>query len=209
MLIFTTAIGMTLSDIEQIKDIPFGAFVIHLPDDDHSTSIKVDDQYLSMLEELHKAEINNLSFLLNVNPNKLVDVHPQAKEFMEAKGIPLTIEKLITRANNIEIEGVETAGYIKGKLEWCPRLHVNILLPNGEIALCCMDWSLEHILGNLLTSSYESLFESDQFKKVIAGLTDESIEILCRNCDFAVKKKNAIATSKDYIKQKVRDLLGK
>ena len=201
--IFTTAVGMTLSDIEQIKDIPFEVFAVHLPDDDLSTKINVDDHYLSVLEGLHKSGIKNLRFTINVDHNNPAGVHSLIKAFMEEKGIPLVKETMVTRANNITIEGVESPNHISGKLAWCWRLRVNILLPNGDIALCCMDWSLKHILGNLLTSSYESLFESEQFKKVTSGLTDESIDILCRSCDWATKKKTAIATLRDYIKRKI------
>jgi len=31
------------------------------------------------------------------------------------------------------------------------------LLPNGDISLCCMDYSLDHILGNLFTQEYDEI----------------------------------------------------
>ena len=30
----------------------------------------------------------------------------------------------------------------------CDRIYQNVLLPNGDVVLCCMDWSAEHVLGN-------------------------------------------------------------
>jgi len=29
------------------------------------------------------------------------------------------------------------------------RIFRNVLLPNGDVVLCCMDYGLDHILGNL------------------------------------------------------------
>ena len=35
----------------------------------------------------------------------------------------------------------------------------NVLLPNGDVVLCCMDYNLKHIIGNLLTQTYEEIFK--------------------------------------------------
>jgi radical SAM protein with 4Fe4S-binding SPASM domain len=61
----------------------------------------------------------------------------------------------------------------------------NVLLPNGDVMLCCMDYSLKHNLGNLLTSSYDEVINGNEVKKVAAlnkkiGYSDE---VLCRSCN--------------------------
>jgi len=42
----------------------------------------------------------------------------------------------------------------------CPRLHFPILLLNGDAVVCCTDFGMRYILGNLLISEYNRLFES-------------------------------------------------
>jgi len=37
------------------------------------------------------------------------------------------------------------------------HLYHNVMLPNGDISLCCMDYGLDQILGNLYEKSYESI----------------------------------------------------
>jgi hypothetical protein len=64
-------------------------------------------------------------------------------------------------------------------------LNHNVLLPNGDVVLCCMDYGLQHILGNLLLTDYESLFSSEAFKRIQQGLDDDSRDVLCRYCDNA------------------------
>ena len=46
-----------------------------------------------------------------------------------------------------------------------------------------MDSGLEHVLGNLLESSFESVFWGPEMQRVLRGREDESIDVLCRTCE--------------------------
>jgi hypothetical protein len=46
-----------------------------------------------------------------------------------------------------------------------------------------MDYGLQHVLGNLLTSNYEDLSLSREFLKIKSGQKDDALDILCRYCD--------------------------
>ena len=61
-------------------------------------------------------------------------------------------------------------------------IHHNVLLPDGTLLLCCMDYGMKHILGNLLEQDYDALHESEEAKKIINGFKDDTIDTLCRNC---------------------------
>jgi len=71
----------------------------------------------------------------------------------------------------------------------------NVLLPNGDVALCCMDYSLKHILGNLSIDSYYDLFRSDEMANLyslnmMASPTKTQCEAsICRSCDRAYQHK--------------------
>lgn len=65
----------------------------------------------------------------------------------------------------------------------CYRFYNNVLLPNGDIFLCCSDWSLNHKIGNL----YENHYSSEELNKVRESLIElasiPNSEILCRTCE--------------------------
>ena len=42
------------------------------------------------------------------------------------------------------------------------RLNQGVLLPNGEVSLCCQDFSLEYILGDLKTQKLDTLYKAIQ-----------------------------------------------
>ena len=101
-----------------------------------------------------------------------------------------------TRANNVKQEKIAVPHIARheGKIECdvvlrrnngVKTLDFNVLLPNGNVTLCCMDYGLKHILGNLVTDSYESLFTGEEYKRIQAGLLDGDLDILCRTCKEA------------------------
>jgi hypothetical protein len=61
----------------------------------------------------------------------------------------------------------------------------NVLLPNGDVVLCCMDYNLKHIVGNLLEQDYEDIFKNQVFLDIIA--LNEKPEFtkcsICKSCD--------------------------
>jgi hypothetical protein len=65
----------------------------------------------------------------------------------------------------------------------------NVLLPNGDVVLCCMDYNLKHVIGNLLTQTYEEIFAGDKLAQIIkmneaAGFDKCSI---CKSCENVTK----------------------
>ena len=61
----------------------------------------------------------------------------------------------------------------------------NVLMPNGDVVLCCMDYNLKHVIGNLLKQKYEDIFEGEELKKIIE--INESPEFskcsICKACE--------------------------
>lgn len=66
-------------------------------------------------------------------------------------------------------------------------LNHNVLMPNGDVLLCCMDYDQKHVIGELNTMKYQQLFTSKEYIRIRAGLRDESIDILCRNCEVSAQ----------------------
>ena len=79
---------------------------------------------------------------------------------VEKEKRPVVVLPLTTRAGNVPLDKVASPKR-KAKVMGCVRgLQQNVLLPNGDVLLCCMDWGMKHVLGNLLTGDYSNLFAS-------------------------------------------------
>lgn len=177
--VYTTLAGMTIQDVEKISQRPLYEFCIHLPDAGGQMNIDPDLNYLDVLRYCIK-RITTVGFSMH---GKL---HPLVQEALGFK-VKDGSAALISRAGNLADRAI---GFKHGPLmcSACgPKIDHNILLPNGDIVLCCMVYDLKHILGNLTSQSYESLFTGEEYQRVMRGLAgDESIDIACRNCELSV-----------------------
>lgn len=58
----------------------------------------------------------------------------------------------------------------------------NVMLPNGDVHLCCMDYGLKHKIGNLFTQRWEELDRS----AVATDNAQQDGSTICRKCHGAV-----------------------
>lgn len=132
----TTLLGLwTIKDIDHIK---FQNFAVHLLDVEMDTQVW--NGYFDILDEV----INKVH---NVELRKHAELKPEVAEFvkdMKVRQVPLN-----NRAGNLQKEVCK-----KGN---CNSMSRNVLLPNGDITLCCMDYGLECVLGNLIDEDYDTI----------------------------------------------------
>ena len=201
--IFSTLVGLKLEDIDQFKHIPFTNFHIHLPDAKMFAKIAVNKNYIAVLKKLLTSNIKNIQAMI------MGPLHPKIKEIL---GTDIEPSEMISRAGNVEI----VKNNFKRKLgplvchrgsyaDLEDRLDVSVLLPNGDVSLCCNDYGLQNILGNLLKTDYVSLFQSDAFKKIREKMKSHDSDIICRNCHEAMPESELIERRKiknDYTNDK-------
>jgi len=101
IMIYTTGIGMTESDIDLIKKIPFKDFTVHLPENRGYTKIKIDQNYLQILNKLYKSNISNIRWIYQA-PEKRECIHPKLNNFIKRKKIKLFKWPITSRAGNLE-----------------------------------------------------------------------------------------------------------
>ena len=65
----------------------------------------------------------------------------------------------------------------------------NVVLPNGDVFVCCMDYGLTAPLGNLLTQSYQSIRKSEGLQRLVRANQCEGFDenVICKSCEWAVR----------------------
>lgn len=172
--VFTTAVGLSVNDCERIAHVPFagnpnGGFCLHLPDSEMLARHPITPGFLKTLEWLrdHQNEIKNFQ-VMTMGP----ELHPAIKHIFASA----PYYQMYSRAGNLFREAVLKPQLVTLKDRWDAVMHPdknrtcgcvehlyhNVLLPNGDVSLCCMDYGLDHIIGNLYEQSYESVIPNDQ-----------------------------------------------
>jgi radical SAM protein with 4Fe4S-binding SPASM domain len=183
----TTLFGLKLSDIDLIASIPFGFFKIHLPSDNGRENILVNEDYLSVVEKILKSNIPT-SFHCHTKHCNL-----KVKLLLNNYKNFIYYSVLWQRAGNITLKKRMKLRRRHGVIGCKRKLQNNVLLPNGDVLLCSNDYGMKHILGNLISSSYDSLFGGNELQKIRRGQQNESVDILCRNCENFVYNVDSLA----------------
>ena len=172
--VFTTTSGMTEEDVNDMAAVVFKHFCVHLPDESGRIKIVVDEHYLSILE-MCRDKVRGCTFMC------IGKVDPRVSRIANVGDGSLG---LWSRAGNLKSPSVE---HKTGPLACSshPELKHNLLLPNGDVVLCCMDYGMKHVLGNLMDQNYNDLFETDSYKSVMRALGSDDQFAICRKCEVA------------------------
>lgn len=181
--VFTTLVGMTTSDVERFKHIPFKKFSLHLPDVEKFAKIAITKNFLCVLRKILSSKIRHLHCM---SMGKLPDV------IQREIGINLYRPHYMHDRAGTGDFGDKTAKKFGPLI--CSRaskngvntLDENVLLPNGDVCLCCMDYDTDYVIGNLLNSDYDSLFKGDKFQEILKKLDSDDSEIMCRTCHVSI-----------------------
>lgn len=176
--LLTTLVGMTEEDFNKIKDVRFDSFVLHIPDAEAHSHFDMTDEYLKLLSQVNE-QIHVDYYSCHGT------VSPIVKDMLNKEKYAGIL--LVDRAGNLDIDNVKKinrrgmiACYHGSESQiggWAP-----VMLPDGSLVLCCQDWGMKHVLGNLITQSWNEICAGGEYQEFVTGLKDDSIDILCRKC---------------------------
>ncbi len=172
VMLYTTCVGMNINDVERIAGVDFKPLCIHLPDREGNAKIKCTDEYVEVVKALCDA-------FPNAELMTMGDLHPTMSEYEPR----LTKAYLHSRAGNVEGKTVQMRRRGPLKCRPAPELENNVILPDGSVVVCCNDWSMEHVLGNLLDQTWDEIHAGEPKRKLQEAM--KGGECLCRTCEFA------------------------
>lgn len=182
MQLFTTMVGLNADKLRQIKDIPFLYVVVHLPDEEGYANIPITEEYKETLEYIISLKNNGRPFVDCANCQGTPDGNMM--EIIDGR-IPIDDRQLIDRAGNLKDAALLHSERKSGRL-FCRMSSEQthwVLLPDGTVTLCCNDFGMQHVLGNLLESTFPEIKEGAAYKKIRRQMLDPNDEsMLCRNC---------------------------
>lgn len=185
----TTLSGFQLKDIDIFEARKCYRTILHLPSVEELMNLSITERYVESLQRvLTTLQAGDLVLTFgsgfHASLAKLLDA---CADDVETKVILPESEDWYTRAGN-NVLFKKTPNLTDFTRIRCSkdRLYQNVMLPDGTVVLCCMDWSGKHVLGNLFRQSYEELIAGGEFQRVIRGLDNNCSGTLCWKCEYAV-----------------------
>lgn len=168
LALYTTLQGATMKDWERLKDIRYEIVTIHLPDAEGRSHFRITEEYLDVLSawncdyySCHGRIDSRVAFSLK---------HRGVITLMHDRAGNLPVRPHMHINPNCALYCI-TSGR---------AMDHNVLLPNGDVLMCCMDYGYTGLFGNLFTQSYEEVLNSDAAQAMRRTLSEG--ESICRHC---------------------------
>ncbi len=169
---YTTGVGMDDADAELLIRVQPSPCVLHLPDAAGDMKAKVTPNYAARMARLALG-IEGLETVCYGDWHPLLSM---LKSYEARHG-------LHSRAGNVtHLPQVRKRGPLRCRV--APGLDENVLLPDGNLALCCSDWSLQHPMGSLLTATWGEIHDGavmNEMRRVMRA----GEACLCQACEFS------------------------
>ena len=196
--IYSTLIGMTPADAEALAILlernRFTEFVIHLPDRKGAMkNIHLTDEYIRCLKVL---SLTGKVRYMTMDGSGFISAELEKILQGERWGLRVLRDisryrfKAWTRGGNLGASLEDVEELVEHLDPVCcsvtPFFDHNVLLPNGDILLCCMDYGKDVTLGNLLVDSYYDLFTSRALSELVKGnMKHYPGGTICKKCSVA------------------------
>jgi molybdenum cofactor biosynthesis enzyme MoaA len=170
----------------------------HLPDNKYLMKLKITDDYLEKLREAIIYQVKNTK-------NKVTyqvigdDFEPKVKNLLEElinlkiisrQNIKIT-KTINSRSDSLDLDnlnGLELRSIKNNQKDnyyYCSKKRLNqaVMLPDGSTNICCMDYSLQGIIGTLKTSNLNEIYNYDSTfrESFVKGYYPP-----CKNCEYYV-----------------------
>ena len=205
--IYTTLTGLTETAVDYLTDLivakRFSNFEIHLPDGTgNMRGFVLNKDYIYALENLlplDGVKCMTMSSGAKIDSKLLNAISNSPRRLEIEKKLPRSAFKGVRRAGSLNEKLVKEQSLFDA-VEWksaircasTPFYDHNVILPDGRVLLCCMDYGIKHVLGNLFEQNYTDLFKSDEMRIIQSSnmslnpeIKKQSICTACENvCSF-------------------------
>jgi radical SAM protein with 4Fe4S-binding SPASM domain len=200
--IFTTFYNWNADTVRQMSELislyrsKIAMFKIHFPDASNNMlgwklTLEWEHAYLTMREVVKSAGIHYEEMTMSD-----YGVHPSIKHL---PGIRLSHSwscVAIDRADTLDVaqikgQVINISPRHSGPIR-CTRLdnHNHVVLPTGDVVLCCNDYEMKHVLGNLKEQTITEIREGKPFQTLLQenAKSEFNTNSLCRTCNEAIKQ---------------------
>ena len=186
--LFTTLRGLDLETAKKVVKMPFSFVCVHLPDKAGYADIPLTEEYYSVLDLfLDSKKEDGQPFIDSANSQ--FEVSSDILKYTKNK-LKVYIE-LSDRAGNLDNRDKKLAQSIVEGSMYCERainLNHNVLLPDGSLVLCCNDFALKHVIGNLRYQSYDDIMQGTVLHGIKKSMcASKNNNIICRKCIYGIK----------------------
>ncbi|WP_251208690.1 radical SAM protein [Acetatifactor aquisgranensis] len=188
--LFTTLAEVDEDTVDELLKLPVYYVTLHVADRCGYAYIPTTESYYRNVEKVVSAvKADGTPFIDFIN----AQTDPDERVAEIVKGKYEVMRSVQNRAGNVKEEGAQHREKIIGtdeRISCCfcgDDISNNVVLPDGTLLICNMDYGMKHVLGNLYEEDYDSIRSRGELQRVIRAMKceEEMDELLCRSCLLA------------------------
>lgn len=188
--LFTTLAGVDEETVDKLLELPVYYVTLHVADKCGYAYIPTTETYYRNVEKTVNAKKKDGSPFIDFI-NAQTDPDERVAEIVRGKYE--VMRSVQNRAGNVKTEGVQRRERLiepREKIKCCfcgDDLSNSVVLPDGTLLICNMDYGMKHVLGNLYEEDYDTIRSKGELQKVLRAMKGEEgmEELLCRSCLLA------------------------
>ena len=188
--LFTTLAEVDEKTVDELLKLPVYYMTLHVADRCGYAYIPTTETYYRNVEKVILArKMDGRPFVDFIN----AQTDPDERVAEIVKGKYEVMRSVQNRAGNVKAEGAQHRERIiepgeKIKCCFCgDDLSNSVVLPDGTMLICNMDYGMQHVLGNLYKEDYDTIRSKGELQRVLRALRceEEMDVLLCRSCLLA------------------------
>lgn len=169
--VYSTLMGMKSGCVDVLSVYKPHFFKVHVPD---GKALVLPEEKWVQQHELFLLAKTPASYMAMGEPSAFIKRH------LAVKGIPLELPNMLSRGGLLETVPVKPK---KGLIRCAAnRFHQNVVLPNGDVQVCCMSYDLSMPCGNLITGRYADI---DMTANIYERDLNPRENSICRRCEWS------------------------
>lgn len=188
--LFTTLSGLNEIAVDELLQLPVYYMTLHVADQCGYAYIPTTETYYRNIElAISAKKKDGRPFVDFIN----AQTDPDERIAEMVKGKYEVMRSVQNRAGNVNDD---TAQHRESNIEpgekikccFCgDDLSNNVVLPDGTLLLCNMDYGMQHVLGNLYEEDYDTIRSRGELQRILRTLDceGEMESLLCRSCLLA------------------------
>lgn len=190
VFLYTTLANVSEETVNALIQLPVYYVTLHVADKFGYACIPTTDEYYCNIKRVIAAKkANGRPFIDFIN----AQTEPDERVAKICAGEYEIMRSVQNRAGNLkedEVQHREKSIPMRRKIKcsFCgDDLSNNVVLPDGTLLLCNMDYGMQHVLGNLYQEDYDTIRSKGELQRVLRVLNceEETENLLCRNCLLA------------------------
>lgn len=187
--LFTTLFQVNKDIIDRLIQLPIYYMTLHVADvKGYAYILRTETYYrnVTVVTEAKKADGRSFVDFMNAQTD------PDERVADIIKGKFEVMRSVQNRAGNLKDDTAQHREEIISagrKIKCCfcgDDLSNSVVLPDGTMLLCNMDYGMQHVLGNLYEDDYDSLRSKGELQRVLSEMDGGSdMNLLCRQCLLA------------------------